>query len=314
MKSPGLAEALRARVRGDVRTSAPLGPLTTFRVGGPADVLLEAESIGDLRAVAEVVPTDVPVAVVGRGSNLLVSDEGFRGVVVVLGRSFRFREVEGTRMRLGGSAYLPAVAKITARHGLTGFEFAAEVPGTFGGAVRMNAGAHGRSMADVLVEAKAVDLRSGEEQDFGVADLEYGYRRSSLPESAVVCEGWIRLEEGDPDEVARSIGEYLRWRRTYQPPGRNAGSIFVNPPDDAAGRLVEAAGMKGERIGSAEVSTLHANFICADRDGSAEDVWHLIRHVREVVLEREGVELHREVRFLGAFPQVAGESQPEVEG
>lgn len=315
MSSPGgLAETLRTRVSGEVKASAPLGPLTTFRVGGPADVLLEAESVGDLRAVAEVVPEEVPVAVVGRGSNLLVSDEGFHGVVVVLGRSFRFREVEGTQLRLGGSAYLPAVAKATARHGLSGFEFAAEVPGSFGGAVRMNAGAHGRCMADVLVEAKTVDLRSGEERGFGVEDLDYGYRRSSLPESAAVYEGWVRLEEGDPDEVGEMIGRYLRWRRTSQPPGRNAGSIFVNPPDDAAGRLIEAAGMKGERVGSAEVSAVHANFICVDRGGSAADVWHLIRYVREVVWEREGVELHLEVRFLGPFPQVARDHKPEVEG
>lgn len=309
-----LAETLRGRVEGDVRASAPLGPLTTFRVGGPADVLVEAQSVSDLRAVAALVPEEMPVAVVGRGSNLLVSDEGFRGVVISLGGRFRFREVRGTRVRLGGAAYLPAAAKVTARHGLTGFEFAAEIPGTFGGAVRMNAGAHGRSMADVLVEARTVDLRSGEERRFGVDGLEYGYRRSSLPEGAVVYEGSIELAEGDPDEVGRRIAEHLAWRRTNQPPGRNAGSIFVNPPDDAAGRLVEVAGMKGERIGSAEVSPVHANFICVDRGGSSSDVWRLIHAVRGEVLAREGVELDCEVRFLGPFPQVGGVSNPKVEG
>ncbi len=300
-----LAERLRARVAGAVEADAPLDRFTTFRVGGPADVLLEAESHDDLRAVAEV-RTDteggVPVAIVGKGSNLLVSDQGFRGIAVRLGRAFREHDATGTELVLGGAVQLPAAARLTSRLGLAGFEFAAEIPGTFGGAVRMNAGAHGRSMADVLVGATLFDLSAGDQRDVAVGDLEYSYRHSALGSDDVVTRGVLRLERGEPGVIAERISSYLRWRREHQPAGRSAGSVFKNPPDDSAGRLIDAAGAKGMAIGGASISDVHANFIVTAPGATATDVWTLIVRVRDLVAEHAGIRLEPEVRFLGDFP------------
>lgn len=309
-----LVAGLRRRVRGEVKQNEPLAGFTTFRVGGPADLLVEAEDVDDLVAVAEVLGGRLPVAVVGRGSNLLVSDEGFRGVAIRLGKAFRAHDRTDRGLRLGGSVYLPAAAKLTARLGLTGFEFAAEIPATFGGAVRMNAGAHGRSMADVLLWAESVDLTTGQRQHLSVHDLAYGYRSSTMRGTQVVVAGEIELAPDDPAMVASRIRDHLAWRREHQPPGRSAGSVFKNPDGDSAGRLIEAAGLKGHRIGGAEVSVVHANFIVADRDATASDVWRLIGSVRDVVRERFGVDLEPEVRFLGAFPQVESQVEGGLEG
>lgn len=297
-------DALRERVKGDVIPEASLAAFTTYRIGGPADVLVEAETVEDLVAVAEIAGGHVPVAIVGRGSNMLVSDDGFRGIAVRLGRAFRDHDVVEDGFVFGGSTYLPAAAKVTARHGFAGFEFAAEIPATFGGAVRMNAGAHGRSMADVLVWADVVDLSGGGPRRLGVDDLGYRYRHSELAAHEIVVRGRVRLEPGDPDEVGSKISELLEWRREHQPGGRSAGSIFKNPPGDSAGRLIDAAGLKGERIGGAEVSAVHANFIVADREAKAVDVWRLIRRAQDAVRKHAGVELECEVQFLGTFPQV----------
>jgi UDP-N-acetylmuramate dehydrogenase len=247
------------------------------------------------------------VTIVGKGSNLLVSDDGFRGIAVRLGRAFRDHERDGVRLRLGGAVQLPAAARLTARYGLAGFEFAAEIPGAFGGAVRMNAGAHGRSMADVLLSARVVDLSSGDARDFAVGDLGYAYRHSNLGPGDVVTTGLLELEPGDPDEVGARIAEFLRWRREHQPPGLSAGSVFKNPPDDSAGRLIDAAGGKGMRVGGAEVSAVHANFIVVDPAGAtASDVWNLIVRVRDLVREHAGVTLEPEVRLVGDFSSHEG--------
>jgi len=296
-----LAERLRGLVRGRVLESEPLGPLTTFRVGGAVDVLVEVETVDDLAAVGVLADESMPLAIVGRGSNLLVSDDGFRGVAMKLGRGFRFHDVTDAGLRLGGAVYLPAAARLTARLGLTGFEFAAEIPATFGGAVAMNAGAHDACIADVLVAASVFDLRSGVERRVMAEDLGYGYRHSALGQHDVVIGGEIALRKGDPQDVASRIGAYLQWRREHQPPGRSAGSVFVNPPGDAAGRLIDEAGAKGMRVGGAEVSSVHANFIVASPDASAGDIWLLIQRVRDLVAERSGVTLQPEVRFLGDF-------------
>lgn len=305
MTARDIADALRVRVTGRVEVDAPLAPLTTFRVGGPADVIIEAESEDDLRAVADL-HGDMPIAIVGRGSNLLVSDDGFRGIAVRLGRSFRDHERTDRGLQLGGAVQLPAAARLTSRYGLTGFEFAAEIPATFGGAVRMNAGAHGRCIADVLSWASAIDLATGESRTLDVDDFGYAYRHSELRPMDVVTRGEIVLEDDDGKEVGRRIAAFLRWRRENQPPGRSAGSVFKNPPDDSAGRLLDAAGMKGARAGGAEVSEVHANFIVANPDATASDVWTLIGRMRSAVREKAGVDLEPEVLFLGAFPEVEG--------
>ncbi len=308
-----LAERLRARVAGEVTVDASLARFTTFRVGGPADILVEAETDGDLRAIAELRGDD-DVAIVGRGSNLLVSDDGFRGIAVRLGRAFRTHDATGTVLALGGSVHLPAAARLTARLGLAGFEFAAEIPGTFGGAVRMNGGAHGRSFADVLIDATVIDLRTGDERVFDVAALGYAYRHSSLGPDDLVLRGRVQLERGEPAEISATIASYLRWRREHQPPGRSAGSVFKNPADDSAGRLIDAAGCKGLRVGGAVVSDVHANFIVADPGASATDVWTLIGEIQRRVEETAGIVLDPEVRFLGGFDAAGPEVQGGVEG
>jgi UDP-N-acetylmuramate dehydrogenase len=313
MADPELTARLRDRVAGTVLTDAPLAGFTTFRVGGPADILVEAERDEDLVAVAELTAGEAPVAIVGRGSNLLVSDAGFRGVAVRLGRGFRTHERTEKGLTLGGAVYMPAAAKLTGRLGLTGLEFAAEIPATFGGAVRMNAGAHQRTMADVLLWVETVDLIGAGRRRLNPADLGLGYRRSGLAPAEVVARGEVQLQQGDPRAIGARIADLIRWRRENQPGGRSAGSVFKNPPGDSAGRLIEAAGGKGTSSGGATVSPVHANFIVAAAGATAGDVWRLIGTVQQLVLEKAGVRLEPEIRFLGDFPHVDQRLEAEVE-
>jgi UDP-N-acetylmuramate dehydrogenase len=302
-----------AAMLGDLaRRDLPLGPLTTYRVGGAAALGVEASSIGDLRRVAEATAaTGLPTLVVGKGSNLLVADAGFPGVAVVLGPGFAGVDVDGTIVVAGGAASLPVVARRTVRAGLTGFEWAVGVPGSIGGAVRMNAGGHGSDMAASLVEVREIDLATADETTVDAAGLELGYRRSSVAPHQVVVAATLTLAPGDPAAGERELAEIVAWRRANQPGGQNAGSVFTNPPGDSAGRLIDAAGCKGLRVGSAEVSTKHANFVQADAGGSADDVRALMESVRRRVLEQSGVDLHPETRLVGFVDHVP---QLDVEG
>ncbi len=294
------------------RRDLPLGPVTTYRVGGAAALGVEASSIGDLERVAEAVArTGLPTLVVGKGSNLLVADDGFPGIAVVLGPGFAGVDVDGTVVVAGGAMSLPVVARRTVRAGLTGFEWAVGVPGSIGGAVRMNAGGHGTDMAASLVEAREVDLATGAERTVDAAGLELGYRRSSVAPHHVVVAATLALAPGDPAAGERELAEIVAWRRANQPGGQNAGSVFTNPPGDSAGRLIDAAGCKGLRVGSAEVSTKHANFFQADAGGSADDVGALMETVRRRVLDHSGVDLHPETRLIGFANHP---SQLETEG
>ena len=202
-------------------------------------------------------------------------------------------------MHAGGAALLPVVARRTAAAGLTGFEWAVGVPGSIGGAVRMNAGGHGSDMAQGLVGVRVVDLASGDHREMSLADLGLGFRSSTLGRSLVVTDVELALSAGDRATAEAEISEIVRWRRENQPGGSNAGSVFVNPLPDSAGRLVDEAGAKGLRLRSAEVSTKHANFIQVDDGGSANDVAELMALVRAQVHERTGVDLHAETHFLG---------------
>jgi UDP-N-acetylmuramate dehydrogenase len=285
---------------GLARRDVPLGPLTTYRVGGPAALLVEARSTDDLMATADAVAgTGVPTLVVGKGSNLLVADAGFPGVAVVLGDAFAVVEITGSVVRAGGAALLPVVARQTVRAGLTGFEWAVGVPGSIGGAVRMNAGGHGSDMAATLTEARVVDLASGVDRLVPVGSLALGYRRSAIAPAQVVVEASLGLAEGDRAAGERTVAEIVSWRRANQPGGQNAGSVFTNPPGDSAGRLIDLAGCKGLRLGSASVSTKHANFFQADADGSADDIVALMGEVRRRVREHTGVDLQAETRLVG---------------
>ncbi len=291
----------------------PLGALTTYRVGGTAALFMEVADEAHLIEVARCtadVGEAVPVLALGRGSNLLVADRGFDGLVVALGPAFDTLDLAGPggRVQAGAALSLPVLARRTAAAGLRGLEWAVGVPGSVGGAVRLNAGGHGSDTAATLVEYRWVDLATGLAGDSPAHQLEPSYRHTTLVPTQVVVSGTFQLEMGDPSEGAATIAEIVRWRRAHQPGGSNAGSVFTNPPGDSAGRLIDACGLKGVRIGSAEVSSKHANFIQADPGGSADDVLSVIRHVQAVVAAATGTALRTEVRLLGFSGSAEGSS------
>lgn len=278
----------------------PIGPMTTYRVGGRADLFVDVTSDDDLRRVADAVAAAVvPVLVVGRGSNLLVADTGFRGVAVRLGDAFVTIDIDGTTVRAGGAVSLPVLARRSAAAALTGLEWAVGVPGSVGGAVRMNAGGHGAETRETLRRVRVVDLATATDHVVDAADLDLTYRHSNVTATDVVVWAEYGLEPGDVDTSEKQIAEIVRWRRDNQPGGQNCGSVFTNPEGDSAGRLVDAAGLKGHRHGTAFVSPKHANFIQADDGGRAVDVRDLIAEVQQGVEERFGVRLVPELRMIG---------------
>ncbi len=303
-----LADRLGDRVRGDV----PLAPLTTYRVGGSAALFVEARSLADLEAVGEVrAATAVPVLVVGRGSNMLVADTGFQGIAVSIAAFADGIDIpvpagapQGAPVAVtaGGGVPLPVLARRTAAAGVTGFEWAVGVPGSIGGAVRMNAGGHGSDMAASLVAVEVFDLAGGDGSlTIPAADIGLRFRASSLDPGHVVISAELRLSVGDRAAAETEIAEVVRWRREHQPGGQNCGSVFVNPvPGEvAAGALVDQLGLRGLRIGTAWVSEKHANFIQASEGGSAADVRAVIEAVRERVATETGYRLRSEVRLVG---------------
>jgi len=296
----GVVDELVDRLGDSVQRDALLGPLTTYRVGGPATALIIVDDDESLTTLAAVLATtEVPILTIGRGSNLLVADAGFAGVVVQLGEQFARIDIDGATVWAGAAAKLPVLARRTVSAGLTGLEWAVGVPGSVGGAVRMNAGGHGAEIVDSLVSVQVVDFRSGDLVDRDAADLELSYRSSALGASEVLVRARFELAEGDIEQGEQQLAEIVQWRRSNQPGGQNAGSVFTNPPGDSAGRLIDTAGGKGLRIGSAEVSTKHANFIQADEGGSAADVLAVMSEVKRLVLRFHGVALHTETRLVG---------------
>jgi UDP-N-acetylmuramate dehydrogenase len=282
----------------DLQPDAPLAPLTTIRVGGTADWLCRAASFRDVvAALAWAREAGAPVAVVGRGSNLLVSDEGFRGLVLRLVGRLTAISVRGRDLWCGGGASLPRAVQRAAAHGLEGLEFGASIPGTVGGAVAMNAGAHAGELAQVLGWAVICgpDGRRRVEREH----LELGYRRSSVGPGEVVAAAGFRLRPGDADAIASRLAEFRAHRRATQPQGvRTVGSVFTNPPGDSAGRLLEAAGCKGLAVGGARFSPVHANFIEAAPGCRSGDVLALMAEGRRRVIAGGGPALSAEVRYL----------------
>ncbi len=294
------------------RVDAPLGVLTTYRVGGRAALLLPAASDDDLRLGARAVQASgIQVLVVGKGSNLLVADAGFPGLALTLGPAFTGVDIDVERSLVcaGGAVDLPVLARRSAGAGLRGMEWAVGVPGSVGGGVRMNAGGHGSEMARHLRRVRVFDLATGQDGMMSVDQLHLGYRRSALAATQVVVWAEFALEAGDAGVALAEVAEVVRWRRAHQPGGQNAGSVFTNPPDDAAGRLIEVAGCRGLRLGTAQVSTKHANFIQSEPGGSADDVAALIAEVRRRVAKTTGVVLDPEVRLVG-FEVTPGERRP----
>ncbi len=294
----------------------PLGPRTTYRVGGPAAVFVDVRGRGDLdRVAAARRASGLPLLVVGRGSNLLVADAGFPGIAVSVAEMTGdiVIDTRSASATAGGGVLLPVLARRTAAAGLTGFEWAVGVPGSVGGAVRMNAGGHGSDMAASLVEVTVADLglepavepTTGERapivRTVRAADLGLRFRGSALTADTVVLEARLQLAPGDPASAKRTIEGIVAWRRDHQPGGQNAGSVFVNPvPGEvSAGELIDGLGLRGRRHGTAVVSDKHANFIQAAEGGSADDVVALMREVRAEVAAATGYELRSEIRLVG---------------
>ncbi|MFM7687154.1 MAG: UDP-N-acetylmuramate dehydrogenase [Actinomycetota bacterium] len=304
MSTSTVDEALR-RLEGFAAAMQPLAPFTTYRLGGPAAVLASPRDLAELALVGEVVrDTGLPVLVLGRGSNLLVADEGFAGVAVSLsamGGDAEAVRFEGEQVVAAGAALLPVVARKCSAAGLTGFEWAVGVPGSIGGAVRMNAGGHGSDMAASLVSVTVFDLRAGRSASVPALRLGLRFRGSDLADHQVVLDATLQLQQGDVEASEAALAEIVRWRREHQPGGQNAGSVFVNPiPGElAAAQLIDGLGLRGLRIGGASVSEKHANFVQAGPGATAADVRAVIEHVRALVHERSGHLLRSEVRLVG---------------
>jgi UDP-N-acetylmuramate dehydrogenase len=296
------AEAILRVACGDrLRTGFRLAPLTTFRIGGPAALYLEPESEADLRAASEAVrATGLEVVVLGKGSNVLVADEGFPGLVLRLGRGFRWAAREEERLRAGGAMPLPALAGVALGHALAGVEFGVAIPATVGGAVRMNAGAHGAEMCDVVTVIDLYDLEQDRRVVLSGAEAGFEYRSSRLPSGAVVIGATFTLAPGDPDAIRERMDEARAWRRRTQPLAEpNCGSVFTNPPGHHAAQLIDDAGGRSLAEGRAHVSAKHANFIIAEPGATAADVLRLIDRVRRLVRDRAGVDLVPEVQLVG---------------
>ncbi len=300
-------DRLAGRAGIELARDEPMAPMTTLRVGGPADRLLLARSretlLAGLRAAREA---EVPVFLIGNGSDLVVSDRGIRGLVI----RNRAREatLAGTELVADAGAAMAMLVKRCTGAGVAGLEFGISIPGTLGGAVWANAGAHGGEMRDVVVTVDAWDPVDDRLLSLDNAECAFAYRESRFKRSGeVVLGAHLHLEPGDPGEIGARVDGHQAQRRATQPlADQNAGSVFRNPPGDHAGRLVDAAGLKGHRIGSAMVSTLHANFIVTERGGRAADVRSLGEFVRATVQERFGVELEYEIEFVGEWA-AAGE-------
>ena len=296
------AEAVLRPVLGQrLQVARPIAPLTSFRIGGPAALFAEPQGDEDLRAIARAVgDTGVPWIVLGKGSNVLVSDAGFSGVVVRLGRAYQWIERDGDRIRAGAAMPLPRVSGAAAAAGLTGMEFGVAIPGSLGGAVRMNAGAHARSMSDVVETVGVFSIGEGASRLVPAEEAGFAYRTSAFGRGTLVLEATMALRQADPRTIRTLMDEARAWRRATQPLAEpSCGSVFKNPPGDHAARLVDAAGCKGLSHGGAQVSTKHANFIVTRPGATAGDVLAVIREVRARVLDRFDVDLETEVEFIG---------------
>jgi UDP-N-acetylmuramate dehydrogenase len=297
----GIERRLRESVR-DVRRDAPLARHVAFRIGGPADVLVIPRNVGELRAAMRVLTNeDIRPTVIGAGSNVLVGDRGIRGIIVKIGKGVDRVEIDGERVTAEAGAGLPALALRCARAGLAGVEFAAGIPGSVGGSVVMNAGAHGHAIEDVI-EAADVYTPDGDRR-LDRAALGFAYRLSVVQHHpwVVIC-ATFRLQRGDPAAIMERLTAWLAHRGATQPIGPpSSGCMFRNPPGDHAGRLIDIAGGKGLTVGGARVSEVHANYIVNEGSATASDVMALAEQVKVRVRERTGTILEMEVKLLGEF-------------
>jgi UDP-N-acetylmuramate dehydrogenase len=286
-------------VRGRYRENAPLAPVTWFRVGGPAEVLFRPADVDDLAQFLATRPEDVPVTVLGVGSNVLVRDGGVPGVVIRLGRAFAGLGIDGTDILAGAAAMDVNVARLASTAGIAGLEFLSGVPGTIGGALRMNAGAFGGEVKDVVVAAEALD-GDGRRHCLSGGDLGFGYRSSSIPADWVFVCARLRGSFGEAPAIVGRMDEIRKLRERTQPIRvRTGGSTFTNPPGRKAWELIEAAGCRGLTHGDAMVAEKHCNFLINRGSATAADLEALGEEVRRRVLATSGITLHWEIRRLG---------------
>jgi UDP-N-acetylmuramate dehydrogenase len=299
---PDLTPALKIKMpelRGRLLANQSLAELTWFRVGGPAQLLFMPEDEADLAYFLKNLSADIAVTVVGLGSNLIVRDGGIAGVVIRLGRGFSELTVEGLRIRTGTAVPDVKVARAAQEAGIAGLSFLRGIPGGIGGALRMNGGAYGRETKDALIEARAVD-RQGRIHVLANADMHYTYRHCGAPEDYIFTQALFAGERGDPAVIAGEMDKITESREATQPiKSRTGGSTFKNPPGQKAWQLIDAAGCRGFRVGDAQVSEMHCNFLINLGNASAADIETLGETVRRRVKENSGVALEWEIKRLG---------------
>jgi UDP-N-acetylmuramate dehydrogenase len=295
-------ERLCAALAGPVRRDEPLARHTTYRIGGPAALFVECATVADLSAATSILAEEaIEWTVLGKGSNVLASDAGYEGAVITLGRDFKRHSVDGDHLRTGAAVILAAVVQDAFKLGLSGLEFAVGVPGTVGGALAMNAGSRDEWIGGI-VESVTVFVPGQGLVGVRGPEVAWAYRRSDLAARGIIVEAVLRVTESDQVGIRRSMEASLRRRKRSQPLNMpSAGSVFVNPEGDSAGRLIEAAGLKGVTIGGAMVSDVHSNFIVNVGGATAADVVALVGLIRDTVKDANGIELRPEIRFLGQF-------------
>lgn len=302
---PHLVDQL-PKPRGRLTADTPLGPQTWFATGGPAEVLFRPADVEDLATFLAALPVDVPVTVLGVGSNVIVRDGGIRGVVIRLLRAFTGITVDGHEVVAGAGAPDLNVALTAREHSLAGLEFLSGIPGTIGGAFPTNAGAYGSELAEVLISAQAVD-RAGRIFTVTPKQLGLSYRHSDAPADWIFTSARLRATPGDQLAIARRINDIDAARAGSQPRSRTGGSTFANPPGRKAWELIDAAGCRGLKVGGAQVSEKHTNFLINTGAATASDIERLGEEVRRRVLDTSGVRLEWEIRRLGEFaPALSG--------
>ncbi len=299
---PDLIAKLKGRMpalRGRLLADQSLAELTWFRVGGPAQVLFMPEDEADLAYVLRELPGDIPVTAIGLGSNLIVRDGGIAGVVIRLGRGFNDVAVEGTRIRAGAAVPDVKVARASQEAGVAGLSFLRGIPGSIGGALRMNGGAYGGETKDVLVEARGVDRR-GAVRIYNNADMGFGYRHCGVADDVIFTAALFQGAPGDAVAIAAEMNKITESREATQPvKSRTGGSTFKNPPGRKAWQLIDAAGCRGLRLGGAQVSEMHCNFLINLGSATAADIEMLGETVRERVKQSSGVDLEWEIKRIG---------------
>ena len=303
MSFPDISADLKSAMpdlRGRLLANEPLAPLTWFRVGGPAQILFTPADEDDLAYFLSKLPQEIPVYTVGVGSNLIVRDGGMPGVVIRLSpRGFGETKADGDTIRAGTAALDKRVAEAAAAANIGGLEFYFGIPGSIGGALRMNAGANGGETKDVLVEARGV-TRAGEKVTFSNADMQFVYRNSGVDTSIIFTSALYRGQITEPETIRARMAEVQTHRETAQPiREKTGGSTFKNPPGHSAWKLVDAAGMRGFRVGGAQVSEMHCNFLINTGDATGHDIETLGETVRARVMENSGIDLHWEIKRIG---------------